>query len=158
MITLEKSLRHMAWSNQQIFEAVAALPDEVFKLRAFDGEWPVGKIMNHFIGSAEWYRFLLAGVKWQEVPKITNSKILMQLKPYMFELDQLLIAEAAKPDSEVSFIGEDKGTHRTTRSMVLAQSVSHAAEHKGQLATILRVHGHELNLDRFDLWNFESLT
>lgn len=158
MITLEKSLRHMAWSNQQIFEAVAALPDEVFKLRASDGEWPVGKIMNHFIGSAEWYRFLLAGVTWQEVPKITNSKILMQLKPYMFELDQLLIDEAAKPDSEVSFIGEDKETHRTTRSMVLAQSVSHAAEHKGQLATILRVHGYELNLDRFDLWNFESLT
>lgn len=156
MITIEKSLKHMAWSNQKIFAELSTFPGDIYFLRATEGEWPVGKILNHFIGSAEWYRFLLTEKPWRDNPKITNAQTLLELQEYLAELDDLLLKEASNPDSEITFKGEDGNLHRTSRSLVLSQSVSHAAEHKGQLATILKIHGYQLNLDRYDLWSYEA--
>ena len=47
MISTEVSLKHMAWSNQLIFEEVSKLPEEIYGLKAAEGEWPVGKILTH---------------------------------------------------------------------------------------------------------------
>ena len=99
---------------------------------------------------------MLVGTKWIEVPKITNVQVLAELSHYLAELDALLISEASKPENQISYTGDDGKTYHTTRSMVLSQSVSHAAEHKGQLAATLKVHGYHLNLDNFDLWNYEA--
>ena len=158
MITIEKALCHMAWSNQKIFSELASLPEEIFSLCAADGEWPIGKILNHFFAAAEWYRFLLTEKPWTEIPKITNSATMKQLQPYLAELDHALVNESLKSDAEISFTDDDGSKKMTTRSLVLSQAVTHTAEHKGQLATILRVHGFHLDLDKFDLWSFEALT
>ena len=42
MISLDTSLRHLAWSNQKFFESFLGQPDEVFGLKAANGEWPIG--------------------------------------------------------------------------------------------------------------------
>jgi hypothetical protein len=60
MISLELSLKHLAWSNQKFFTMFLDLPDEVFGLKASEGEWPVGKILTHFAGSGEWYSYCLS--------------------------------------------------------------------------------------------------
>lgn len=156
MISIEKSLRHMAWSNQKIFEEISKMPDEVYGLSAADGEWPVGQILNHFLNAAEWFRYLLTKEEWTDLPRITNSLILLNSKTYLGELDTLLIEQANKPDGEIIFKGDSGSEERTTRAMVLSQAVMHTAEHKGQLATILKQHGFHLDLDKFDLWNYEA--
>lgn len=156
MISIEKGLKHMAWSNQEIFNEVSKLPADIYGLRAAEGEWPVGKLLNHFVNAGEWFRFLLTGQKWSELPRITNSEILQKMKVYLGEIDQTLIAEASKPDAEIRFTGDDGKEEKATRSLVLTQALMHTAEHKGQLATILKAHGHLLDLDKYDLWNYES--
>ncbi|MFZ4108116.1 MAG: hypothetical protein ACOYK4_03840 [Candidatus Planktophila sp.] len=44
MITLEISLRHLAWSNQKFFTLFDEMPEKVFSLRSADNEWTVGEI------------------------------------------------------------------------------------------------------------------
>ena len=147
----------MAWSNQQIFDEVSKLPDEIYALRASEGEWPVGKILNHLLNAAEWFRYCLTGQKWSEIPRITSSAKLLELKPYLLELDNELIAQAKLEDELLTFQDEN-GPVTASRSLILAQAVMHTAEHKGQLATILKANGFELDLDKFDVWTFESQT
>ena len=156
MISIAKSLQHLAWSNQQIFKEIAAMPEGVYALRAAEGEWPVGKILNHFLNAGEWFRYLLTGEEWTELPRITNSDVLLKMATYLGELDSVLIAAASGPDAELTFKGDDGTEQTTTTSMVLSQAIMHSAEHKGQLATILKAHGYSLDLDKYDLWNFES--
>ena len=147
----------MAWSNQQIFDEVSKLPDEIYALRASEGEWPVGKILNHLLNAAEWFRYCLTGQKWSEIPRITSSAKLLELRPYLLELDNELIAQAKLEDELLTFQDEN-GPVSASRSLILAQAVMHTAEHKGQLATILKANGFELDLDKFDVWTFESQT
>jgi uncharacterized damage-inducible protein DinB len=148
----------MAWSNEKIFFALSQLPDDIYRLRAAEGEWPVGKILNHLFAAAEWYRFLLTGEPWTEIQKITSGKKLLELQPYCARLDQALIAESKEDDAVITYTDDDGAKKSTTRSMILSQAVTHTAEHKGQLATILRTNGFEINLDMFDVWSYESHT
>lgn len=156
MISLTNSLEHMAWSNQKVFEQLAKLPEEIYGLRAAEGEWPLGQIATHFLGSGEWYRFLLTGIKWTDLEKIQSHEILARSAKHLGLLDEVMIDESLKPDGEITFIGDDEKEHKTTRGLVLAQAVMHTAEHKGQLATILKMHGYHLDLDALDHWSFAA--
>lgn len=146
----------MAWSNQEIFSELAKLPQDIYPLTAAEGEWNVGRILRHFIVAAEWYCFLLIGRAWTDVPAINNAEDLEWARVALGELDSLLIAAVNVDDAGITYIDDDGNEKTTTRSMVLAQAVTHTAEHKGQLATILKVHGIDFNLDKFDLWFFEA--
>jgi uncharacterized damage-inducible protein DinB len=156
MITIEKSIKHMAWSNQEIFSALTKLPQDIYPLTAAEGEWNVGRILRHFIVAAEWYCFLLAGRAWTDVPAVAHAEDLERARMALGELDLLLIAAVSDDDAEIAYQDDDGNEKRTTRSMVLAQAVAHTAEHKGQLATILKVHGIDFNLDQYDLWSYEA--
>lgn len=146
----------MAWSNQENIKAISTLPDQIYGLRAAEGEWPIGKLLNHFlIGSGEWYRYILTGAKWTDVEKVTSSEILLKYAPYVAELDAGLIAQSKLDDEVIEFEGEN-GIGRTSRSLVLSQAVMHAAEHKGQVATVLKANGFFLDLDKYDHWSFEE--
>jgi uncharacterized damage-inducible protein DinB len=155
MISITKSLEHMAWSNQQIFKALSELPEEIYGLRAAEGEWPLGRIATHLLGSGEWYRYILTGEKWTDLKSIRDHQILFNSAKYLANLDQILIEQSKLEDEIIEFQNENS-LDRTTRSIVLSQAVMHAAEHKGQMATVLKMHGFLLDLDRFDLWSFES--
>ena len=147
----------MAWSNQEIFDAISKLPSEIYTLRAADGEWPVGKLLNHFLNAGEWFRYCLTGLKWSDLPRIDNSEALLKMKSYMAELDKVLIDQADLQDEAVTF-NDENGPVTATRSVILAQAVAHTAEHKGQIATILKMQGYELDLDKYDVWSFASKT
>ena len=155
MISIKKSLEHMAWSNQEIFKAINELPEDIYRLRAAEGEWPVGRLLTHLLGSGEWFRYCLTSEKWTDLTSIRSHKILIEQAPYLAQLDQLLIEQSDLSDEELTVEGEE-GPIKTTRSMILSQAPMHAAEHKGQIATILKIHGFNLDLDKYDLWSFES--
>ena len=145
----------MAWSNQQVFKALGELPEDIYGLRAADGEWPLGRIATHFLGSGEWYRYILTGEKWTDLTSIRTHEILKESAKYLAALDQVLIEQSNLDDEVIEFENEN-GKDKTTRSLILSQAVMHSAEHKGQLATILKMHGYFLDLDQYDVWSFES--
>ena len=157
MISIETSLKHLAWSNQKFFTYFGDKNEEVFGLRASDGEWPIGQILTHLAGSGEWYRYCLNGGEWTDLKKVTNGAIALEYLVIMAELDGVLLDELMKPDGKLEIEGED-GIIYATRSLILSQAVMHAAEHKGQIAAILKQHGHHIDLDVLDVWSFVSET
>ena len=157
MISIETSLKHLAWSNQKFFTYFGDKNEEVFGLRASDGEWPIGQILTHLAGSGEWYRYCLNGGQWTDLKKVTNGAIALEYLVIMAELDGVLLDELMKPDEKLEIEGED-GIIYATRSLILSQAAMHAAEHKGQIAAILKQHGHHIDLDVLDVWSFVSET
>ena len=67
----------------------------------------------------------------------------------------LLIAQAARQD-EICTYKDGDNEFKSPLSTILAQAVNHTAEHKGQLSTLLKVHGYHLDLDDKDVWAYES--
>ena len=157
MISLETSLKHLAWSNQKFFSYCGDMPDEVFGLRAAAGEWSVGKILTHFAGSGEWYSYCLSGAQWTDLKPITSGSIAREYLPLMAKLDGHLLENVSLPD-DVLDVESEEGIIHPTRSLILSQAVMHSAEHKGQVAGILKQHGNHLDLDALDVWNFISQT
>ena len=157
MITLELSLRHLAWSNQKFFTLFKDMPDGVFGLKAAEGEWPVGQILTHFAGSGEWYSYCLSGAQWSDLKPITAGSIALEYLPIMAKLDAHLLENLSLPDDKLEIEGEN-GIIHATRSLILSQAVMHSAEHKGQIAAIMKQHGHHIDLDGLDVWTFVSQT
>ncbi len=131
------------------------MPDEVFALRAAEGEWPVGQILTHFAGSGEWYRYCLNGGMWTDLKPITTAAIALEYLPIMASLDATLLENLSLADDQLEIEGEN-GIIHATRSLILSQAVMHSAEHKGQIAAILKQHGHHIDLDALDVWSFIS--
>ena len=157
MISLELSLKHLAWSNQKFFSLFIDFPDEVFALKAAVGEWPVVKILTHFAGSGEWYSYCLSGAQWTDLKPITTGSIALEYLPIMAKLDAHLLENLSLPDDKLEIEGEN-GIIHATRSLILSQAVMHSAEHKGQIAAIMKQHGHHIDLDGLDVWSFVSQT
>lgn len=153
MISLETSLRHLAWSNQKFFTLFADQPEEIFGLTAADGEWPVGRLLTHLAGSGEWYRYCLNGVMWTDLKPVINGYVAKEYLGIMAELDAVLLEFCNQLDKDLEIEGEDGIIHATV-SLILSQAVMHAAEHKGQIAAIMKQHGHHLDLDPLDVWSF----
>ena len=140
----------MQWANQGLFEDVSKLPTEIYSLAAAAGEWPIGRLLTHFMGAAEWYRFCLTGTPYGNPEQITNSEILLHSKTYLNELDQCMIIESLKEDEVLTFANE-VGQKDSYRSTILGQAVMHTAQHWGQIAAILKQYGHHLDLDKYDV-------
>lgn len=157
MISIETSIKHLAWSNQKFFSYFAVQPDEIFSLRVADGEWSIGTLLSHIANSESWFRYCLTEVDWSDFQDISSGSMIKDYLQIMTELDDVLLNEASKPDGALVIRAGDEVMH-ATRSLLLSQAVMHAAEHKGQIAAILKQHGHHIDLDALDVWNFISAT
>lgn len=157
MISLELSLHHLAWSNQKFFALFKDMPDEIFGLKAAESEWPVGQILTHFAGSGEWYSYCLSGAQWTDLKPINTGSIALEYLPIMAKLDAHLLENVSLPDDKLEIEGEN-GIIHATRSLILSQAVMHSAEHKAQIAAIMKQHGHHIDLDALDVWSFVSQT
>ena len=155
MISIEKALLHMAWSSQKIFDEISQLPETIYSLKAAEGEWSVGTILTHFIGAAEWYKYCSTGIRWEETIEISNHEILNKEAKRLASLDDILIRQATREDQTCAFEDEN-GQTQVPLSVILAQTVSHTAEHRAQLSTILAMHGFRLDLDNKDVWAFHK--
>jgi len=107
MISLEVALKHMAWSNQKVFHEISELPSDIYQLRAAEGEWPIGQLLTHLIGAAEWYRYCLTLEPWGDVVPINNHEILKLEAGKLAQLDHLLINQAQLDDDLMTFEDEN---------------------------------------------------
>ena len=153
MISVKNSIEHLGWSNQKFFSYFATQPDDIFSLRAAEGEWCIGTLLSHIANSESWFRYCLTEVDWSDFHEITTGTMIKDYLQIMAELDAVLLDETSKPDRDLVINAGDQIIH-ATRSLLLSQAVMHAAEHKGQIACILKQHGHHIDLDALDVWKF----
>ncbi len=155
-VSIVGSMQHMAWANQRVCSAVAALPDEALDAYIVDPAWTVGRILGHLLESGEWYRYCLRLGPWVELQVPADVPAVMRLAARLAELDAELIEQATLDDE---FITQDLGSGDRTypRSMILAQSVHHGTEHRAQVVGALEFKGYKLlNLDDIDLWAYSA--
>ena len=154
-IGLERALRHMAWANQQVYEAADKLPEESLKSYVVNKEWTAYEILFHICNSAGFYVYRLGiGERPEEIAepaKVSTLKNLLKIH------DQNLISAAAGEEREIEFEREGQRIRRWA-STILTQSVHHATEHRAQLIDTLEFKGFKpINLDDIDLWAFDEL-
>jgi uncharacterized damage-inducible protein DinB len=152
VISIQKSLEHLAWSDDRIIEKLEEAQGKIFDLSLTSGERTIREMVQHIVDGAEWYRYLLTGEKGTN-PKVPASREeLATLRQHLALVNAAVLAEAHKEDGLLSF---DEGGAKDLRSTILAQAVLHSAEHKAQIVSTLMVHGvTSINLDNYDLWNF----
>jgi uncharacterized damage-inducible protein DinB len=92
---------------------------------------------------------------WTDLKPITTAAIALEYLPIMASLDATLLENLPMADDRLEIEGEN-GIIHATRSLILSQAVMHSAEHKGQIATILKQHGRHIDLDALDIWSFIS--
>jgi uncharacterized damage-inducible protein DinB len=154
MISIELSLKHMAWANDRLFRQVAALPEECLRATYGPSDWTVADIILHIVEGDEWYRFLLNGQQGSEHKRPENAADVLELLTYLNPFEEMYLTEAKRDDAEVEF---QDGDHlvRATRSMLIHQAVYHATEHRAHIATAIEVQGiAKISLDALDHWNF----
>ena len=154
----KRILAHMAWSNQQVYDAVIKLPDEALDAYLINPEWTAGEILRHILGGATWYVHCLSKEPWLEIKKPNDMKDVNELKILLAKLDEQIIAQVNQPDELVN-ISDEYGTRQNMRSTILAQAVHHSTEHRAQLICALESRGFGgINLDDFDTWAHESMS
>ena len=156
MIGIDRALRHMAWSNQDLFAHLQTLPVEALSLRYAPTSWSVGGLALHIVGAAEWFRYCLTGEPWTELAKPKTHADLARLAEQIAPLDALLLREAASPDATMTF-EDEQGERSALRSTILTQAFMHAGEHRTHIACALDNAGlPTFDLDAHDLWAFEA--
>lgn len=155
--TTKRLLRHMAWANQQVYDAVKKLPDAALGAYIVDSEWTAGRILQHIVGGADWYVFCLTETPWREIEMPNEMKDLDSLQEQLAEFDAKILSQEDLPDEYLT-IDEDGEKWQALRSTILAQSVYHATEHRAQLVDALESRGFSpTSLDDLDLWKFGRL-
>lgn len=157
MISLERMLRHMAWSNQYVLHFLQELPDEALAAYVVNPEWHVERIITHTVGAASWYCYRLTGEEFEDLPIPTTTAELAVWAELAKRVDEVLLREAEETDRLMKHVNEE-GEVLRWRSTILSQAVHHATEHRAQLACALEARGFPApDLDEIDLWAFEIL-
>jgi len=153
--TSNRLLRHMAWANQQVYDAVQQLPDEALGAYIANKEWTAGHLLQHIAGSANWYEYCLTGAPWRDIKHPERMSDLDLLKEQLAEFDAKISSQGDLPDEYLTIVEEEK-SWQNLRSTIIAEAIYHAAEHRTQLIDALESRGFiPLALDDLDLWSFE---
>lgn len=149
-------LRHMAWANQRVYDAVQKLPDEALTAYITNPHWSAGHILQHIVNGADWYVYCLTGNHWRDVKLPSAMVDLDELKKQLTEFDAKIASQAGMPDEYLT-IKEGENSWQNLRSTILAEAIYHAAEHRTQLVDALESKGYKpVSLDDLDLWQFEK--
>ena len=147
-------LRHMAWANQKVYDAVKGLPDLALGAYIAKAEWTAGRILQHIVGSADWYVFCLTEAPCRDIELPESMTSLNALQEQLATSDLKILSQSELPDESIT-IKQDGGSWEALRSTILAQAIYHAAEHRTQLIDALESKGFSpIFLDDIDLWEF----
>ena len=152
--TTNRLLRHMAWANQRVYDAVKSLPDLALGAYIVNAEWTAGRILQHIVGGADWYVYCLTETPWRDIKLPESMTDLNLLQQHLAEFDAKISSQSELPDEYLT-IKEDDESWQALRSTILAEAIYHAAEHRTQLIDALESKGFSpMSLDDIDLWKF----
>lgn len=153
--TTRRLLRHMAWANQSVYNAVRSLPDIALGAYIDNAEWTASRILQHIVGGTDWYVYCLTETPCRDIKLPESMAGLNLLQEQLAEFDAKVSSQSELPDEYLT-IKEDDGSWNALRSTFLAQAIYHAAEHRTQLIDALESKGFSpISLDDLDLWEFE---
>lgn len=146
--------QHLVWANEKFYDHAITLTNEELNLRLTDGEWTVAQHLAHIAGGLEWFRHILTKGDWKDPQPPTNSSETKAIADYVAELGADLLAQASLSMDEPIEFKDERGEHRVTRPVVLAQAALHTSEHKIQVVDILRLHGNRtIDVEQMDVWH-----
>lgn len=154
---VERSFKHMAWANAQMFSILKGLPDEAINFSAWNPDWTVGKIAHHIvIAEGRLISRILNQPSPAENDGPTTARGIGELIAICAERDAQLLSLIHTPDEMRTFVRYGNEVEFLT-STILVQAVHHASEHRAQISDILAANKMDvLNLDEIDLWSFEK--
>ena len=153
--TTHRTLRHMAWANQQVYSSMLALPDESLASFISNPEWTAGKILQHIVDGATWYVYCLGVTNWTPISEVKIISDIPALATLLEKFDGEILSQAGAPEATLT-IKEGERTFTALRSTILAEASYHATEHRAQLLDALESKGYSpIKLDDVDLWSFE---
>ncbi len=154
---VERSFKHMAWANAQMFSILKGLPDEAINFSAWNPDWTVGKIAHHIvIAEGRLISRILNQPSPAESDAPTTAEGIGELIAICAERDAQLLSLIHTPDEMRTFVRYGNEVEFLT-STILVQAVHHASEHRAQISDILAANKMDvLNLDEIDLWSFEK--
>lgn len=156
MISMERSLKQAAWADDLLFKAVAQMPNEALAATYATAEWHVGRLLNHIVSGAEWYRYILNGSMWTDLVVPTTAAEVSQLRSHLASIHAEIRDEVNKADELLTFQDED-GPSTAMRSTVISMVAHHSCEHRAQIGAALEIHGFAgLSLDDLDFWAYEK--
>ena len=154
---VERSFKHMAWANAQMFSILKGLPNEAINFSAWNPDWTVGKIAHHIvIAEGRLISRILNQPSPAENDAPTSSEGIKELISICADRDAQLLSLIDTPDEVRKFVRYGNEVEFLT-STILVQAVHHASEHRAQISDILAANKMDvLNLDEIDLWSFEK--
>ena len=157
MITLERMLKHMAWSNQSVLRSLTELPDAALSAYGVNPEWNVGVIVSHIVSAADRYGYRLMGGETTDISQPSSMQEVRELMAHVERFDARLLEAVALEDVRIVVKLADRD-FECWRSTILSQAVHHATEHRAQIASALEAQGFAApDLDEIDLWAYENV-
>ena len=149
---VERSFKHMAWANAQMFSILKGLPNEAINFSAWNPDWTVGKIAHHIvIAEGRLISRILSQPSPTENDAPTSSEGIKELISICADRDAQLLSLIDTPDELRKFVRYGNEVEFLT-STILVQAVHHASEHRAQISDILATNKMDvLNLDEIDL-------
>ena len=153
---LKTGLLHTAWADDLLFAKLLQCPDEVLGFTYLDPQWPITRIVSHIVDGAQWCKYVLTGVSWEEISEARTIAELNPLRQQLAELHKSLLPLLDQPDELIIFEDEN-GARQAMRSTVLNQIPYHSTEHRAQIFVALEKNGFtEIKADDFDVWAWED--
>jgi uncharacterized damage-inducible protein DinB len=140
---MELLFRHHAWSNRVLIDFLAELPEDQLNLTVPGTYGSSINTIRHIVsGNADYVRII---PDTPEVPQIAQDGPFGgwdELRRVADAADAALIDYVSETTDDMFFIDVDDGVaFELTRSVLLAQIIHHATEHRSQIRTTLSTHG-----------------
>ncbi len=147
----------MAWANASLIATLAEQTDEALLMAAPRNEWTVAMTLEHLVNAAGGYAARLERVKRSEgIPLPRFVADLGSVASLAADNDARLRAQAGYPEAMLDHPDDPERLLRP-RSVILAQAIHHATEHRAQIAGALATNGLDaIDLDELDLWAFDD--
>ena len=154
-VTLDRIFRHEVWALRKVFAFLRTQPESVLAMTAPNTGWDVAVLLAHISSAAMSYVARIEGGQDPSAdPPDTHADLDVLEGRVVAAAERLRALAAEGTDAEVVEV-EESGTSRYPRSLVLAQAIYHAIEHRAQLFGVLTANGVSgLNLDDLDHWSF----
>jgi uncharacterized damage-inducible protein DinB len=151
---LVEIFRHHAWANERLVEACASLRPDELDLTAPGTYGSIRDTVVHLLAAEE--RFLaLLGEQLDGVPlrEHDGSPDLDELRRRAKRSGDRLVLVAGRASGGALVRGEWRGEpYAIPVSILLTQAISHASEHRAQVATALGAHG--ITPPALDAWSY----
>ena len=156
---LDRLFRHDAWATRRMIEHLGSLPEATLSLTAAGSFGTIADTVHHLVAAHAGYVGRVEGLPREALPwpartePVPTHDGLRALAAAAATLGERLRAAAGSGGDPLLRYDYGSGMRELPRSVVLAQAIHHATEHRAQVFATLSAHGIEgLTLDDLDVW------